>query len=265
MSYIYRPKGRAREYSPLALNIYGGGCDHACKYCYCSGVLHGQWGTEAKQRNMCLSALRREARKASEQILLSFIADPYCSAELMYGNTKDALTVLRDEGCSVAILTKGGKRCLRDLGLFSSWPDGRIKTGATLTFLSESKSLQYEPGAAVPDDRLQALKDLHEAGVKTWVSIEPVIDPSESLAVIKASLPFTDSYKIGRWNHDSRSESTDWAAFACAAVSLMRDSGKRFYIKDGLRSFLPEGFLTAEESCPDSLCLPCRPEGWRKI
>jgi hypothetical protein len=28
MSLIYEPKGKAREYSPLALNTYSGGCDH---------------------------------------------------------------------------------------------------------------------------------------------------------------------------------------------------------------------------------------------
>ena len=33
MSLIYEPKGKAREYSPLALNVYSGGCDHACRYC----------------------------------------------------------------------------------------------------------------------------------------------------------------------------------------------------------------------------------------
>ena len=33
MSQIYEPRGRAREYSPLALNYFTG-CDHGCQYCY---------------------------------------------------------------------------------------------------------------------------------------------------------------------------------------------------------------------------------------
>ena len=33
MSVIYEPKGKAREYSPLALNLYLE-CQHGCKYCY---------------------------------------------------------------------------------------------------------------------------------------------------------------------------------------------------------------------------------------
>ena len=38
MGYIYEPKGRAREYGELALNLYSG-CRHGCKYCYVPAVL----------------------------------------------------------------------------------------------------------------------------------------------------------------------------------------------------------------------------------
>ena len=33
MSIIYRPAGRAGEYSEYAVNLYAG-CDHHCLYCY---------------------------------------------------------------------------------------------------------------------------------------------------------------------------------------------------------------------------------------
>ena len=262
MRLIYRPKGKAREYSPMALNVYSGGCDHGCGYCYCNGVAKGRWGLVGVPRD--LKGLSGEAAKSGEQILMSFMADPYCKADVIHGKTREALLVLREAGCSVALLSKGGERCLRDLDLFVGWPEGRIKVGATLTFFDEARSKQEEPGAASPAERIETLTALRAAGVKTWASIEPVIDPAESLAVMSVSLEHADSYKIGKWNHDARSLNTDWAAFARDAVSLMRDAGKRFYIKEGLRAFLPEGFLTAEESCPDSLCLPRRPEGWTR-
>ena len=38
MSVIYTPKGAAREYSPLALNLYLQ-CTHACKYCYAPSAM----------------------------------------------------------------------------------------------------------------------------------------------------------------------------------------------------------------------------------
>lgn len=39
MKPIYKPKGAAREYGDLALNIYTG-CPHRCFYCFAPRVLH---------------------------------------------------------------------------------------------------------------------------------------------------------------------------------------------------------------------------------
>ena len=33
MDVVYKPRGRAREYSELACNLYRG-CTHGCRYCY---------------------------------------------------------------------------------------------------------------------------------------------------------------------------------------------------------------------------------------
>lgn len=258
MSLIYEPTGKAREYSPLALNVYSGGCDHQCKYCYCSGIMRGAWGATPRPRN--LAGLAREAAKASRQILMCFVGDPYCEADVQHGKTREALAVLREAGCSVAILTKGGARCLRDLDLFTGWPGGRVKVGATLTMFGAERSTEWEPGAADPVDRLSALRKLHEAGVKTWASIEPVIIPSESLAIIDASLPYCDAYKVGRWNHDARANSIDWSAFGKAAVSMIRSAGKRLYVKADLRPHFLTGYLRPEECNMDALTLPDRPE-----
>jgi len=261
MSLIYEPKGKAREYSPLALNPYSGGCDHGCTYCYCASIMRGAWGTTPKARD--LTGLDREANRASRQVLLSFMSDPYCTAEETHRNTRKALNVLRGERCSVAILTKGGTRCLADLEMFKKWPDARIKIGATLTFAKGSKAREWEPGAAHPADRLEALKQLHENGVKTWASIEPVIEADESLAIIWASLPYTDGYKVGKLNHSA--SSVDWRAFGVAAVDMIRDAGRSVYVKVDLRPFFPDGYLRPEETANDALTLPDRPSDARLI
>lgn len=261
MPLIYEPKGKAREYSPLALNIYSGGCDHACRYCYCAdmGRAFGrEWTPVPVPRD--LSGLAREAAKASRQILMCFVGDPYCAADVQHGKTREALTVLRASGCTVAILTKGGTRCLRDLDLFRDWPGGRVKVGATLTFAQASKSREWEPGAAHPAERVEALRQLHDAGVKTWASIEPVIESEESLGIIWASLPYVDGYKVGRWNHDVRANAIDWPAFGKAAVDMIRAAGKRLYVKVDLRPHFPAGYLRPEECEADALTLPERPK-----
>ena len=39
MKPIYEPKGKAKEYGDLAINIYTG-CPHNCFYCFAPNVLH---------------------------------------------------------------------------------------------------------------------------------------------------------------------------------------------------------------------------------
>lgn len=252
MSLIYEPKGKAREYSPLALNVYTGGCEHQCEYCYCKSIM--SWKETPNVRS--LQGLEKEARNAEDQILLSFMSDPYGPIERKARNTRKALEILRAYDCSVAILTKGGMRCLDDLTLFKNWPDGRIKIGATLTFLNAKPSKAHEPGAALPKDRLMALKTLHGHGIKTWASIEPVIDPKESLAIIEASLEFIDGYKVGKLNHQKND--TNWANFGAKAVSIIRTARKALYVKDDLRAAMPGFKFSDQEIDPSTMFLPKR-------
>mgnify|MGYP001573792644 CR=1 FL=1 len=254
MDLIYEPTGKAAEYSPLALNVYTGGCEHRCSYCYCA---NGRaWSGTPRVRN--LAGLEKEAAKADKQILLSFMSDPYQPCEAIHRNTRRALEILKAARCSVAILTKGGTRCLDDLTMFQSWPNARIKIGATLTFIDPQASLRHEPGAALPIDRLAALKTLHLSGVRTWASIEPVIDPAQSLQIIEASLPFIDGYKVGKLNH--RASTTDWAAFGRTAIMMIRQAGKALYVKHDLRAAMPGFEFRPEETDPETMFLPERPK-----
>ena len=41
------------------------------------------------------------------------------------------------------------------------------------------------------------MRKLHNAGIATWASIEPIIDPQKSLAMVKQSIDCCDHFKIG--------------------------------------------------------------------
>lgn len=257
MSLIYEPRGKAREYSPLALNLYSG-CDHGCTYCYVPAIMRkipGYLPGEVKPRADVLRKLARELEKGTpdRQVLLSFTGDPYCQADVIYGITREALKLLNRSEAFVAVLTKAGTRCLRDLDIFSGW-QGPIKVGATLTFWDPERSKEIEPNAALPMERIEMLRQLKEAGIRTWASIEPVVDPAESLKVMREALPYVDEYMIGKLNHIPNE--TDWPRFLRDAVALMRDAGKPFYIKHDLRKFQPEDvYLSPEERDMDHLAL----------
>ena len=125
-----------------------------------------------------------------------------------------------------------------------------IKVGTTLTFDNEADSMENEPNAAMPAERIETLKILKENGIKTWVSIEPVINPIQSLNLINQSIGVTDHYKIGKLNHDPEAESKiNWVAFLDGAVKMLRSFNKKFYIKADLLKFKRDDFeLMPEET-----------------
>lgn len=233
MSLIYEPSGRAREYAALACNIYRG-CDHGCTYCYAPGVLRmsrENFQSSESRLDFCRN-LQREAEKLkpSEPILLCFTCDPYQFLDSQLGVTRRAIEILHNAGHAVQILTKGGGRALRDLDLMG--PRDRFAT--TLTLLDDEASLRWEPGAALPRDRIATIRAFHAAGIPTWVSLEPVLQLETSLEIIRQTHPFVDLYKVGKLNHVQDS-STDWGKFGKAAVALLESLGKEYYIKRDLR------------------------------
>lgn len=253
MSLVYEPAGKAREYSPLALNVYNG-CDHGCAYCYTCLIKRSADTNKVVQvRKNFILTLEKELEKLrhNKQILLSFMCDPYCNLDVDLKLTRDALFLLNLKKRAVAVLTKGGKRCLRDLGIFKSF-GSRFKIGATLTVFDSSI---VEPNAASTQERIHTLKILFENGIKTWVSIEPVIDPVQSLELIKQSIPFVHHFKIGKMNHFEKryTENVDWEKFLYEAVDLMRKNHIPFYIKHDLQQFDKRNILLPVEKDMDFL------------
>lgn len=239
MAIIYQPSGRAREYAPWAANLYSG-CGHSCKYCYAPSALRRnkeQFHSCPKPRKDILKLLARDCKKLQGQdlrILLSFTTDPYQPIEEEYQITRQAIQILHDFGLSVEILTKGGTRAVRDFDLLTS----KDIFASTLTFLDERKSINWEPGASLPEDRIKAIKQAHEMGIRTWVSLEPVVEPDESLEIIRRTHQFVDLYKVGTLNYNKLAGTIDWKKFGLEAIELLEKLNKNYYIKDDLRRFI---------------------------
>jgi DNA repair photolyase len=237
--YIYQPKGRAGEYGDLAFNIYNG-CSHGCKYCYVPAATfktREEFHSRQAPRKIDDHILDKEMHQhQGEIVFLCFTCDPYQLLNSSLGLTREMIGRLQSNGLSVNILTKGGSRSTRDFDLLRK--DPRSKYGATLTFWMASDSLEWEPGAAQPGERIEALKEAHSMGIRTWASLEPVIDTGQSLELIRQTKDFVDEYKIGKWNHDDRAKLIDWKDYGEKAVALCRSYGKSFYVKKDLAEFL---------------------------
>jgi len=261
MSLIYTPRGRAREYSPKALNIYLS-CTHGCEYCYAPNFRHQTreqyfakpWPRKNIARNL---AKELENEVPTEQVLLSFIGDVYCETHDNNQATRDCLKLLSDHKVPTAILTKGGYRCMKDMELFRSFGE-HIMVGTTLTFDNPHDSTKWEGGAALPCERVDTLNELHKAGVRTFASFEPVIDPTQSLNLmgVTAEMGCIDVYKIGKLNnYKGLDKQIDWTDFLERAVGIMRSYGKEFYVKEDLRKCAPTVQLYGDETIADAHCV----------
>lgn len=239
---IYETKGKAREYCELAANLYRG-CGHGCTYCYAPSA------TFRKREDFCNATVRDdilkkfrkdvlELEKAGEirPILLSFTTDPYQPLDAEEELTRAAIKSLHNHGLKATILTKGGKLSERDFDLLSANPD-LSSYGVTLVFTDEDMREEIEPGAAPTNERIESLKKAYEMGIHTFVSLEPVWNPVQTLEIIDLTHEFVDLYKVGKLNYNKQNKTVDWHKFKKDVVSKFEKYGNNYYLKQSLRDF----------------------------
>jgi len=241
MAIIYEPKGKAREYCELAINLYRG-CEHGCSYCYAPNILYLSRDNfkNASIRQGILKQIEKEApayANSGKEVQLCFTCDPYHQLDAQARLTRDTINILHNNNITVRILTKGGKRSERDFDLLSA-NKGLSWYGATLTFTEDKDSLLYEPMAALPIERFESLKKAHQLGIKTWASLEPVIIPEQTLQIIEHTHKYIDVFKVGKWNHSKDAAKIDWQKFTNEAVEILKRYNKQYYIKQDLQKFL---------------------------
>lgn len=246
MNIVYKPKGRALEYAPFACNLYMG-CTHGCTYCYAPGCVRRtteQWHLEAESRKNVVDLFRKDAEWMSKnlpnddsrRILFCFLSDPYQPIESHLHITRQCLEIANSYGIKIDILTKGTfARVSKDFQLML---DSGVHLGVTLSFSSDKERKKWEPNASSVNDRLKILKSAHDLGIYTWVSMEPVINPDEALAVIDKAHSFVDFWKVGKLNHNKKVENTvDWHKFYIDVRNRLTRYDANFYIKKDLRAF----------------------------
>jgi DNA repair photolyase len=242
LKIIYEPKGEAREYSPLAVNLRVG-CEHGCRYCY--GPLafrkkRGSFHSIIKTSKNALDRLEHDARLLRESgddrsILLSFATDPYTPDEMNTGLTRKAIEILVSNNLRFTVLTKGGSRAARDFDLLAEYD--KCSFGTTLVFASQDdRTIANLTRLQLPTE-LRPLKLAHEKEIKTWVSMEPVIDPAQAIALVEALHPVADHWKIGKLNYNKGvSDKVDRPGFKADITSILDGLGADYYLKNSLRN-----------------------------
>ena len=167
-----------------ALNPYRG-CTHACEYCYARKYQrHLELGTGDEFSTFILvkrnlpEVLHRELSRASwarESVAIGTATDPYQPIEGHYRLTRRCLEVLVDARNPFSIVTKG-PMVLRDRDVLI-----RASAGAGCQVFMSVPSVDadawaaLEPGTAPPKQRLRAIRELADAGIKTGVLMMPLV------------------------------------------------------------------------------------------
>jgi DNA repair photolyase len=161
------------------------GCEFACKYCYARYThefMEMRDGVDferkiyVKQQSAWL--LRRDLKrvKAGQEIAIGTATDPYQPAERRYGMTRSIMEELAlHSGLSIGVVTKS-QLVLRDIDVLRRIAErNSIAIHLTVTTMNTELARKLEPRAPRPDIRMDAVRQLNEAGVTAAVICAPVL------------------------------------------------------------------------------------------
>jgi len=169
---------------PYVINPYTG-CQHGCSYCYARFMKrvtgHKEpWGEFVDVKINAAELLQKEIKKKKrKRVWVSGVCDPYQPLEATYRLTRQCLEILAHHDWPVVIQTRS-PLVLRDIDIIQ---DAReFEVGFSVTTADERIRELFEPHAPPITDRIQALSELHKAGVRTFAMIAPVLPGAEGLA-----------------------------------------------------------------------------------
>jgi len=176
--------------SDYTINPYYG-CTHGCVYCYAKTMLANQdsrtWGHFVGKYVFPNFNIKKGT--GASKVIFSSMTDAYQIAEAKEGQTRKILEAIYESDLSISILTKSDL-VTRDIDLFQKMK--QVEVGFSISFLDDL-SKRLEPGAPVSSLRIAALKKLHEAGIKTYVFVSPIIPYySEAVRIIEEVYPYVD-------------------------------------------------------------------------
>ena len=168
----------------LSINPYRG-CEHGCVYCFARpthsymGLSSGlDFETKLFAKPDAPELLERElsAPNYSPRVIaIGTNTDPYQPIERKYEIMRGILEVLERAGHPVGIVTKSAL-VTRDIDILSRMARRNLaKVAISVTTLDAKLARTMEPRASTPSKRLEALRQLSEAGIPTTVMVAPVI------------------------------------------------------------------------------------------
>lgn len=174
----------ASQVYPYVINPYTG-CQHGCTYCYAHFMKrftgHREpWGEFVDVKVNAADLLKHEiTRKKPDRVWMSGVCDPYQPLEGKYQLTRQCLEILAEHGWPVTVQTRSSL-VLRDVDILTRGQD--FEVGCSIATADDNIRKHFEPHAPPIRERIRALGELHQAGIKTYAMIAPILPGAEDLA-----------------------------------------------------------------------------------
>lgn len=167
-----------------SINPYRG-CEHGCVYCFARpshsfmGLSPGlDFESKLFAKPDAARLLDKELSKDGYQprtIAIGTNTDPYQPIEKQYRIMREILEVLEARGHPVGIVTKS-HLVTRDIDILSRMAErGLAKVALSVTTMDRMLARTMEPRASTPTKRLEAIRQLSDAGIPASVMVAPII------------------------------------------------------------------------------------------
>ncbi len=149
------------------------GCTHGCKYCYASFMKrftgHTEpWGTFLDIKHW--PTIKNPKKYKDQRVVIGSVTDGYLPQEKQVRNTRRILEQLKSSGAEILICTKSDL-VLRDIDLLKEM--GKVTVSWSINTLDEKFQADMDQAASI-SHRLEAMKQVYEAGIRTVCFISPV-------------------------------------------------------------------------------------------
>lgn len=194
-----------KEWAVASVNCVTG-CEHNCRYCYARYNAVERWHLlqedEWAQKKVRLYDVKKKRYKYDGTVMFPTTHD-ICPEVL-----DDCVKVLKnllEVGNDVLIVSKPHLDCIIVLCKELAEYKDHILFRFTIGSMNDDILKYWEPGAPSFEERFGSLKVAFEAGFKTSVSCEPMLDSDNVVEMFHVLDPFiTDSIWIGKLNHVER-------------------------------------------------------------
>ena len=205
------------------------GCPHGCRYCYARHSAVVKKGTVDPEEWPVCRVIPAEVGK-QQPLYPGQVMFP-TAHDIVPENLAACLQVLKNltaAGNRVLVVSKPHLDCVRVLCAELQAAKDLILFRFTITARDRTLLALWEPGAPGYPERKACLEYAHACGFATSVSVEPMLDTADVVAMVHELLPFvTHSIWLGKMNRIYERVAVDSEAMEAAVKRLEEGQSDR--------------------------------------